>query len=64
MGGVSWKDESQEIIKPTSTTWFKMEDACNLYNVIEIFCWKKCNQDRRKRAFSSFQTPNGIGIIM
>ncbi len=37
MGGVSWKGGSWEVTKPTTTAWLKMEDACILCNVIEIF---------------------------
>jgi hypothetical protein len=45
MGDVSRRGGSQEIARPTArpTTiaYLKMEDACNFYNVIEIFVKKK-----------------------
>ncbi len=44
-------------------TWFKMEDACILSNIIEIFLTKKKNQDRKRRAFP-FETPNDIDTIV
>ncbi len=34
------RDGSQEVIKPITTTQFKMENAC-IYNLIEFFYEKK-----------------------
>jgi hypothetical protein len=51
MGGASWKGGSQEIIKPTTTTRFKMEDVCIFYNVIEFFWWKQITKIERKGPF-------------
>ncbi len=41
MGDVSRRGGSQEIARPTTIAYLKMEDACNFYNVIEIFVKKK-----------------------
>jgi hypothetical protein len=40
MGGVSWRGGSREVVKPTTSAWLKMEDACILCNMIEFF-WQK-----------------------
>ncbi len=37
MGSVSWKVGSWEVVKLTTTTQLKMEDACILCNVIKLF---------------------------
>ncbi len=51
MGNVSWRGGSREIIRPTATTQLKMEGACNLCNVIEIFCWRKITKTGRGGPF-------------
>jgi len=38
-----------------ATARLKMEDTCNLCNVIEIIFPKKSNQDRKKRFFGPFK---------
>jgi hypothetical protein len=37
MGGVFWRGGSQKVAKPTTIAQLKMEDACILRNVIELF---------------------------
>jgi hypothetical protein len=37
MGGVTWRGGSQKVAKHVAITLFKMEDACILCNVIEVF---------------------------
>jgi hypothetical protein len=37
MGGVSSRGGSWEMARPMATTRFKMEDACIICNVIQIF---------------------------
>jgi hypothetical protein len=37
MGDVFWRGVSQQVAR--SIAQLKMEDACNLGNVIEFFCW-------------------------
>jgi hypothetical protein len=64
MGGVFWRDGSWEVAKPTTITQFKMEDVCNLYNVIKNVLPKKSNQYKKKKVFLSFQAPNGIDTIV
>ncbi len=63
MGDVFWRGGNQEEDRPTSIIWFKMEYVCNFCK-----CWnylpKKSNQNKKKKAFSSFETPNGIGTIV
>jgi hypothetical protein len=41
----------------------KMEDACNLCNVIEFFCQRKPTKTKKKGLWF-FQALNGIGIIV
>jgi hypothetical protein len=41
MGKVSWRGGNHEVAKPMATAWLKMEDACNLCNVIEFVFQKK-----------------------
>jgi hypothetical protein len=55
MGDVSWKGGSQEVARPTTIAWVKMEEACNLYNVIEIFYRKKVTKTERGGPFSPFK---------
>ncbi len=43
MGGVFWRGGSWEVAKPMTITQLKMEDACNLYNVIENVLPKRSN---------------------
>ncbi len=64
IGGVSWRGGSQEVIIPTTIGQLKMDGACILYNVIEIFWPKKNNQDKNMKALWPFQAPNGIGTIV
>jgi len=47
--GVSWGGGSQEIIKPTITIGFKMEDVYILYNIIEILWWRKVTKIEKGR---------------
>jgi len=54
MGGVFWRDGSWEVAKPIAIAQLKMEDACNLYNVIKNVLPKKSNQYKK----------NGIGTIL
>jgi hypothetical protein len=48
----SWKwkmcYERVEVARPTSTTRLKMEDACNLCNVIEFFYWRKVTKTKKE----------------
>jgi hypothetical protein len=64
MGDVSRRDGSREVVRLMAITQLKMKDACSLCNMIEIFCQKKSNQDKKKKALWSFPTPNGIGTIV
>ncbi len=48
MGGVSWMGGNQELVRPTTATWFKMEDVCILCNVIEISFIKISNQKKEE----------------
>jgi hypothetical protein len=41
VGGVFWRDGSQEVARLTAIIWLNMEDFCILCNVIENFCRKK-----------------------
>jgi hypothetical protein len=43
IGGVFWKGGSQEVVRPTTTTRLKMENAYIFCNVIKIFLSKKGN---------------------
>jgi len=63
MGGVSWWGGSQDVVKPIATAQLKMEDACNLCNVIECFCQRKLTKTKKKGLWF-FQALNGIGIIV
>jgi hypothetical protein len=64
IGHVSWRGGSWEVIKLTPAACPMMEDAYNLCNVIEIFYKRKITKTEKKKAFWSFQTPNGIGTIV
>jgi hypothetical protein len=55
MGGVCWRGGSQEVARPSTITWFKMQDACILCNVIEILWWRKVTKTERGRLFSPFK---------
>jgi hypothetical protein len=44
MGGVFWRGENWEVVKSMASARLKMEDVCNLYNVIEPFLMKKNDQ--------------------
>ncbi len=44
-----------EITRPTAIARFKMEDAYNLYNVIEFFCQGKLTKTKRGRPFGLFK---------
>ncbi len=47
MGVVSWMGRSQEVAKPTATTWLKVNDACTFYSIIENFLWKNIIKTER-----------------
>jgi len=64
MGNVYWRGGSWEVTRFTTIVRLKMEDACSFCNVIWIFLLKKSNQDKKKKALCSYQTPNGIGTIV
>jgi hypothetical protein len=49
------KGGSQEVASPTATTQLKMEDACNLCNVIKTFCQKQVTKPKRGRPFGPFK---------
>jgi len=53
--GVSWDSGSQEIIKPTITIGFKMEDVYILYNIIEILWWRKVTKIEKGRPIFKLQ---------
>jgi len=46
---------SQEVVRPTATTWFKMDNACGLCNVIEKFWQKKVTKTERGGPFGPFE---------
>jgi hypothetical protein len=41
MGGVSWKNGSQKVAKPTTIARLNMEDICILCNVIKFLFYEK-----------------------
>jgi hypothetical protein len=47
MGSAFWKGGSHEVARPIAIIQLKMEDACILCNVIEIFWWKKVTKTKR-----------------
>jgi hypothetical protein len=63
MGNMFWKGGSRNATRPMPTTGLKMEDACNLYNVIEFFCWRTVTKTKKEGLLVS-QTPNGISTIL
>jgi hypothetical protein len=55
MGGVSWRDGSREVAKPTIIARLKMKDACILCNVIKTFWEKKVTKVEKWRPFVPFK---------
>jgi len=55
MGDVSWRGGSQEVARPKAIAQLKVEDAGSLYNVVEIFYWKKVTKIEREGPSSPFK---------
>jgi hypothetical protein len=61
-GCVFWRGGSQEVARPFVMVQLKMQNACIFCNVRKQIIKK--NQDRKRRAFSSFEASNDIGTIV
>jgi hypothetical protein len=55
MKGVFWWGGSQEVARPITTAWLKMEDSCILCIAIEFFSRKRIIKTKRGRPYNLFK---------
>ncbi len=55
MVDVSLRGGSWEVIRPTTIAWFKMENDCIFYNIIEALEQKKTTKTERGRPLGPFR---------
>ncbi len=63
MGDVSLKYGNRKVAQPIFIAQFKMEDVCNLCNVIEFFCPKKKTNTENGRSSSRFILQMALGQL-
>jgi hypothetical protein len=54
MKGVFWRGGSQEVARPITTTWIKMEDGCILCIAVEFFSRKRIIKTKKKEGLITF----------